>query len=186
MRRGSILAFAAVLVAAGCSSSMPIDEYAAELSQIAEDYVVESQDLSYDYQSSVEDGVREIVEAGQDDAAESAVELVRTETVQYFAMLSDAMGRYLDRLDELSPPGEVSAEHDAYVAAVRNVYGSIPDARDTVAEASSLEDVQLSLTASGFADGQLRWTTTCVSLEEAIKEQGQDVTLRCIRSTPGQ
>ena len=105
MRRGSILAFAAVLVAAGCSSSMPIDEYAAELSQIAEDYVVESQDLSYDYQSSVEDGVREIVEAGQDDAAESAVELVRTETVQYFAMLSDAMGRYLDRLDELSPPG---------------------------------------------------------------------------------
>jgi len=173
-------------IAAGCSSAMTIDEYSSDLSEIAETYVVESQNLSYDYQSSVEDGVRAIVESGQDGAQESAVELVRTETVQYLAMLSDAMGRYLERLEALSPPDEVKPEHEAYVDAVRNAYEAIPEARDTVAGATSLDDVQYALTASGFADGQLRWTTTCISLEEAVIEQGESVTLRCVRSAPEQ
>lgn len=186
MRRVVLAVLAGALVGAGCSSAMPIDEYASELSAIAENYVVESQDLSYDYQSSVEDGVRDIVEAGEDGAEAAVVELMRTETVQYMAMLSDAMGRFLERLDALNPPDEVADEHEAYVAAVRNVYESIPDARDTVAEATSLEGVQLALTASGFADGQLRWTTTCLSLEEAVEAQGESVTLRCVRSTPEQ
>lgn len=174
------------LLVVGCSSAMTIDDYAAELSEIAETYVVESQNLSYDYQSSVEDGVRAIVESGQDGAQDSAVELVRTETVQYLAMLSDAMGRYLERLEALGPPDEVKEQHEAYVDAVRNAYEAIPEARDTVAEATSLEDVQYALTASGFADGQLRWTTTCIALEEAVLEQGEAVALRCVRSTPDQ
>ncbi|MGI9528720.1 MAG: hypothetical protein ACR2NG_03340 [Acidimicrobiia bacterium] len=186
MRRLALVVMAGALGGAGCSSPMPIDEYASELSDIAEAYVVESQDLSYDYQSSVEDGVRDIVEAGQDGAESDAIELVRSETVQYLAMLSDAMGRYLEQLDALNPPDEVADQHEAYVAAVRNVYESIPDARDTVAGATSLEGVQLALTASGFADGQLRWTTTCLSLEEAVEAQGEPVTLRCVRSTPEQ
>lgn len=177
---------AGALLVAGCSSAMTIDEYAAELSGIAEAYVVESQNLSYDYQSAVEDGVREIVEAGQDGTEATAIELVRSETVQYLAMLSDAMGRYLARLEALSPPDEVKDQHEAYVDAVRNVYEAIPEARDTVSEATSIDDVQVALTASGFADGQLRWTTTCVSLEEAVEAQGETVTLRCVRSTPEQ
>lgn len=186
MRRLVLVVIAGALVGASCSSSMTIDEYASELPGIAEAYVVESQNLSYDYQSSVEDGVRGIVEAGEDGAEAAAVDLVRTETVQYMATLSDAMGRYLARLDALSPPDEVADQHEAYVDAVRNVYEAIPEVRDTVADATSLEDVQLALTASGFADGQIRWTTTCLSLEEAVEAQGEPVALRCVRSTPEQ
>ena len=181
MRFAAVLV-AGALVAAGCSSAMTMEDYAADVSAVAEAYVVESQNLSYDYQSSVEDGVRDIVDSGQDGAEVVAVELVRTETVQYLAMLSDAMGRYLALLEDLDPPGEVKAQHDAYVDAVRNVYEAIPEARDTVSGATNLNDVQLALTASGFADGQLRWTTTCISLQDAVTEQGQPVMLRCVRS----
>lgn len=184
--RFAALIVGGALVVSGCSSAMTIEDYGPEVSGFAEAYVVESQNLSYDYQSSVEDGVRDIVDSGEDSAETAAVELVRTQTVQYLAMLSDAMGRYLALLEGLNPPGEVKSQHQAYAEAVRNVYEAIPEARDTVAEATDLDDVQLALTASGFADGQLRWTTTCVSLEEAVREQGQSALLRCVRSETDQ
>ncbi len=176
-----IPAILCLVAAGGCSSSMTIDAYAEALGEEADAYVVESQDLSYDYQRSVEDGVAALAEAGGDDTLEAAVGLVRSETVAYLALLTDVTGRYLEGLEALEPPSEVASAHDAYVAAVDGVYRAIPSARDAAEAAPDLDGIRLALTSSGFADGQLRWTSTCTALEQAVRDEGRGVDLRCER-----
>ncbi len=174
-------ALGVVIVASACSTALSTEEYVSGISAIADAYVLESQNLSYDYQSSVEDGVREIVDSGVDDAEGDAVELIAAKSVEYLALLGDAMGRYLTLLRELSPPAAINEHHDAYVAAVVVVHDALPDTRDSVAAAGDIGAIQLALTSSGFADGQIRWTTSCTSLEEAIRAEGLGVDLGCVR-----
>lgn len=176
-----MLAVAALLVTlVGCSSALPLDEYVTVMESTTDAYVTESQGLSFDYQSAVEDGVRDLVAAGVEDPEAEAVVLVRSETVRYLALLTDAMDRYRAGIDEPEPPGPVVEEHAAYVAAVTFVVDSLPESRAAVESAESLEDVQRALTASGFADGQIRWTATCANLEQAVRNEGRGMDLQCV------
>lgn len=178
--RLAVVASLVVLVGA-CTSAMEPDEYGSAVTATAETYVVESQNLSFDYQQSVEDGVREIIDSDASDTRTAAMDLVRTATVGYLALLEDAMRRYGSALRDLEPPGEVASAHESHIAAVLAVADAVPDARNEVATAPDLEGVQKALTASGFADGQLRWTATCTSLEQAIRDMGHGANLRCTR-----
>jgi hypothetical protein len=176
----------AVAVASGCSTPATLDDYVPAAEGLSAAYVEEAQALSFDYQSSVEDGVRAIVEAGATDPETDAVTLVIDETVAYLAVLTDTMGRYLDAFDALHAPTEVSGEHEAYVSAIRVVHASLPGTRSAVQVATQLDAVQLAMTSSGFADGQLRWTASCSALEQAVRDEGTGIDLRCVApsSTP--
>lgn len=169
------------VVLAGCTTPMALEDYAAAAEGVTDAYVEESQALSFDYQSGVEDGVRAIVESGADDPSAEALDLVVASTVEYLALLSDAMRRYLVAIEALEPPDAVAAAHDAYVDAVDFVLGAIPDTRSAVEGAVDLDAVQLALTSSGFADGQLRWTATCTALEQAVRDEGRGIDLGCVR-----
>ena len=103
-------------------------------------------------------------------------------TVEYLALLSDTIDRYLAALKDLSPPGEVAAAHEEYVAAIQASRNALPATRRAVEEAEDLAGVQLALTASGFADSQLRWTAACTSLEQSVRDAGRGIDLRCTRS----
>lgn len=184
MVRSVVLTACAALALGACSASMSLDDYAETMTASTEAYVVESQNLSYDYQSAVEDGVRAIVESGDDDAAAQATELMRRSTVEYLALLLDAMGRFVEQIDGLDAPADLAEDHDEYLAAVWSVYGAIPEAQDQVRSAESLEDIERAFTASTFADGQPRWTASCERLEVAIVEAGGSVDLRCVRTEP--
>jgi len=171
-----------LLGATACSSALSTEEYAESISTLTDAYVVESQNLSYDYQSAVEDGVRELVAGDSQDPEAEAVELIAHESVQYLALLGDSMDRYLIVLGELTPPGSVESQHDAYLAAIAVVHGALPQTRDAVGAAADIPAIQLALTSSGFADGQIRWTAACGALEEAIRTDGRGADLRCVRS----
>ena len=67
------LCLVGLVVAGGCAASMTIDDYADALGDEADAYVVESQDLSYDYQRSVEDGVAALSGQGEGDPIEEAI-----------------------------------------------------------------------------------------------------------------
>ena len=177
------LAALTVVVSACSASSQSLDEYADELSTRTDSYVVESQNLSFDYQSEVEDGTRQVIEAGAEDPEAEVLTLFRQGTVEYLALLTDAMVRYRDSLEAMTPPSDVADAHASFLAAVAAVTGAIPDAKVAVEQATSLDEVQLGLTASGFADGQLRWTGTCQTLEQAIVDAGRAMDLRCVRPT---
>ncbi len=180
-RRSFALLASMVVLIAGCSSPLSTEQYADSIGTLTDAYVVESQNLSYDYQSSVEDGVRILVDEGGDDAATEAVALIRNESVQYLALLGDSMDRYVVALRKLSAPGPLADKHDDYVSAIVFVHEALPETRDAVAAAKDIASIQLALTSSGFADGQIRWTAACASLEEAIRSEGRGVDLRCVR-----
>ncbi len=170
------------LVAAGCApAAMSVESYADAMENIADGYVTESQSLSARYQASVEDDVRAAVADDPGAAEERVVEIAADATVNYLAFLDDAMGRFIGAMGELQPPGEVEAAHDEFVSAVTSVRDALPDTRDAVAQADSLSSVRLALTASGFADGQIRWTVSCTALEETVRRQGTGLDMSCVR-----
>ncbi|MGI9665571.1 MAG: hypothetical protein ACR2N2_00520 [Acidimicrobiia bacterium] len=186
MKRLAVVVVALAMLAVACSSALPLDEYTELLTAATDAYVVESQNLTYDYQSGVEDGAREIVDSGADDAAEQVLDLARQETVAYLALLGDAMFRYHEALEALSPPDAVAEEHELFTDSVGAVLDALPAAKQDVENAESFSEMQQALAASNFADGQLRWTGTCSSLEQAITGAGQAVNLRCVKPTdPG-
>lgn len=163
-----------------CSGSPSLEDYIGEMESATDAWVAESQDLSYDYQSTVEDGVREIVASGAQDPEATAIELVRAETVGYLALLGDLMVRYGEAIAEPRAPDVIADAHRSYVDAVGFVAASVPDVRVAVEEADSIGAVQLALSSSGFADGQLRWTATCRALEQAVRDEGRGIDLKCI------
>jgi hypothetical protein len=170
------------LVASACAQpAMSVESYASEMETIAGDYVAEAQGLSAQYQRSVEDEVRAVV-ADDPSAAEARVVEITTEaTVNYLALLGDSMNRFITSMDELRPPEGIEPAHDEFVGAVASVYGALPASRDAVGQATSLSEVRLALTGSGFADGQIRWTAACTSLEAAVRSQGTGLDLGCVR-----
>lgn len=174
------LAVVAALLAVACSPAPSLEEYIESMERHTDAYVDESQALSFEYQSAVEDGVRRIVAEGGTDPTGEALTLVTTETVQYLALLGDAMDRYHTAIAPLVPTSEVVADHDAYAAAVGSVVASLPPTRTAVEAATSISDVQVALASSGFADGQLRWTATCTTLEQAVRDQARGIDLRCV------
>lgn len=178
-RLAGFVAAGFVLMLASCASPVSLGGYIEAMERETDAYVVESQNLSYDYQSTVEDGVRAIVASGSDTAEADALALVVEQTTQYLSLLGDAMARYGAALADIDPPSEVADEHAAYVAAVDHVIVSLPPTRDSVAAVDNLADVQYVLGSSGFADGQLRWRATCESLEQAVRDDGQGIDLRC-------
>lgn len=175
------VAVIAALLVGACSASPPsLEEYVESMERHTDAYVDESQALSFEYQSSVEDGVRRIVAEGGADPTGEALTLVTTQTVQYLALLGDAMDRYHRAIAPLVPTPEVVADHDSYAAAVGFVVSSLAPTRTAVESATSIGEVQLALGSSGFADGQLRWTATCSALEQAVRDQGRGIDLRCV------
>lgn len=182
LRKAALFLLAVAIVTAGCSSASTVDAYVEEIEGVASAYVTEAQGLSYAYQSGVEDGVRELVETS-DDPVDEAVGFVKAETMNYLVLLEDAMQRYAKALESIDPPAAVAEEHDAYLAAVRSVLASLPDTRTSITESESLDDVAFALGASGFSDGQARWTATCLALEQAVRDEGKGLDLKCEPTT---
>ena len=175
-----MVVLAGVLTLAACSRGLPLGDYIEEMEATTDAYITESQGLSVDYQATVEDAVRDLVASGVDDPESEAVDLVRVETVRYLALLTDAMQRYRTAIEEPEPPGPVADAHDAYVTAVGVVVDSLPGTREAVETATSFDEIQLALASSGFADGQLRWTSACSNLEQAVRDEGRGMDLRCV------
>ena len=183
-RAVALVALVGLLVAA-CSSPVSLDEYIDTMESASSAYVTEAQERSFQYQSTVEDGVRDLVADESADPLSEAAELVRTETVRYLAYLGDAMSRYRDAIVEAAPPAEIAEAHEAFGSAVAAVVDGVPATRAAVEAAETLDGIQQSLGASQLADGQPRWTATCRALEQAVRDQGRGIDLRCVEdATP--
>ena len=162
---------------------MPLAEYADEITEVTGAYVLETQEISFRYQSAVERQVEALTSSGTTADLDGAMTIVRSETANFLALLDDAMTRYHTDVSEMEPPLEVVDRHDAYVAIIASVRSTLPASRDALAETTNFEEVLASLVGSGFADGQQAWTAACQSLESAIREAGRGADLKCVRDT---
>ena len=170
------------VLASACSlGSQSSAEYAAALGESTDNYIDESQTLSATFHSTVEVEIKVLAESGESDVVALATDVTRRETVQYLAVLEDAMTRYVEALRSMSPPGSLVDAHDAYVDAIDAVRYSMPATRTRVGEATDLTGIQTAITGSGFSDGQLRLRAACSSLEAAVRQDGHGVDLGCTR-----
>lgn len=177
-----LLAVAAFVASCGTAEQLTLDEYAVQAVAIADGYVQESQDVSFQYQRKVEQLVGEIAASGSSTAIEEAVEVMRTETASFLALIDDAMARYIEAFDALEPPDDISEAHEAYVDVMASVHGSLPVMRDRVSDAGSLGDIEAALAGSAFADGQPLWTAACQALEQTVRDLGRGLDLKCERT----
>lgn len=168
-------------ISACAQPTLTTPEYAVAIEEATDAYIAESQTLSATFQGTVEDEVIRIVETGSDDPLTEATDMTRRETVLYLALLEDAMGRYVERLSAMHPPGELEGVHAEYVDAVEVVHSALPSTRSSVLSAGSLDEIKEALAGSGFQDGQYRLTSTCLSLEGSVRAEGTGVVLGCTR-----
>lgn len=177
-----VLAVALLVVSCGATERLTLDEYADRAAEIADAYVQESQDVSFQYQREVEQLIGEIAASGSSTVIEEAVVVMRTETASFLALIDDAMARYIEAFGALEPPDEISGAHQAYVDVMASVHDALPAMRDSVANASSLGDIEAALAGSAFADGQPVWTASCLTLEQDVRDLGRGLDLKCERS----
>jgi hypothetical protein len=175
---------AAVVVLAACSSNgMPLDEYAAAVEGEATDYADEVSSL---FEQNVGDLDTAVSRLQDEVEGEALVAAALAETARLasmlFAGISDASDRFVADLDALDAPASLEAEHRAYLdalAASREGAGALlPD----LAAATTFDDIDRAIGSSGFSDAQPRVDAACKNLQQAIREQGPSVDLRCIRA----
>ena len=175
---------AIAVVAAACGAPrLSVSEYAVVVEDATDAYIAESKALSGTFQESVEDEIASIAESGEGDLLELASKVTSRETVQYLALLEDAMARYLEVLNAVVPPDSLSGAHEAYVAALQSVRASMPVTRTGVEQATDLAGIQTAITSSGFSDGQLRLQAACADLESAVRSHGHGIDLGCTPTT---
>jgi hypothetical protein len=174
-----LVALVAVVAVACGAPPLSIAEYSVVVEDATDVYIAESQTLSGTFQKSVEDEIASIAESGEGDLLERASEVTSRETVQYLALLEDAMVRYLKALTAVVSPDSLSDAHEAYVAALQSVRASMPATRTGVEQAADLAGIQTAITSSGFSDGQLRLQAACADLETAVRSEGHGIDLGC-------
>ena len=105
----ALLAFLAGACSAEVSSSA---EYATMLGNSTDDYIQEAQALSATFHSTVEDKIKVLAASGEGDVVVLATDVTMRETVQYLAVLEDAMTRYVEDLKSMPPPAAPSKPTD--------------------------------------------------------------------------
>lgn len=182
MQRFPIYAMSLAVALSACAApGLTVPEYVSAIQKATDVYIAESQTLSVTFHRTVEDEVTRIVEDGSDDALGEATDITKREMVLFLALLGDAMGRYIERLSEIRPPGEIEGEHSDYLDAVESVRGAMPSTRASVSLAPDLDGIEAALAGSAFQDGQLRLTSVCQSLEESVRAEGEGIDLGCTR-----
>lgn len=183
-RSGSIglaLAIGGLVLGACTTPALTVEEYADALGAATDDYIEESQALSASFQRTVEAEIKELAASGEENVLSLATGATIRETVQFLALLEDAMARYGQKLDEMEPPAELADVHDEYVASIESVRVSLPATRTNVGDAQDLDQIEEAITSSGFSDGQLRLRSSCTALESAVRAEGQSAELGCTR-----
>ena len=93
-----VASLVAAVVVACAPGSLSVGEYAIQLEDGTDDYILESQALSATFQKTVEDEVVSLAESGEGDVLVLATAVTMRETAQYLAVLEDAMTALNDRL----------------------------------------------------------------------------------------
>ncbi|MEN8235489.1 MAG: hypothetical protein ABFR89_11295 [Actinomycetota bacterium] len=180
MRRFAAALVALALIGTACSSSMAIDEYAALIEDRAAAYADEHEDLGRRHLADLEAAIADLQDSMEGERlATAALDETARRSAKLFAGIGDALGRYIDELDEIEPPRSVSAEHVAYVEALKGSSEGIGPLISTLTEAVSFDEINRAFASSGYADSSLRVAAACLRLEEVLEGQDLDADLPC-------
>lgn len=169
-----------VLLSACSTGSVSVSDYAAAAEERAAAYGIESMELKAKQLATLEDTVTRLQSELEGQAlVDAAISETARESTKLFAGISDALDRYAQDLDAMTPPTSVLDLHRAYIQALETSRAGLASVLADLPGASSFEDIDRVIAGSGFADGQQRVESACHALQAAIESQGPIVDLRC-------
>jgi len=176
MRRltGVLIGFG-VLLAACSSTSVSVPDYAVAVEERAVAYATESDDLEDRQLATLENTVTRLQSELEGQAlVDAAISETARESTKLFSGISDALDRYVQDLDAMTPPTVVSDDHEAYIRALDASRAGLASILVDLPGATSFEEIDLVINGSGFADVQQRVDAACHALEIAIGSQGSE------------
>ena len=181
MRRvAGILIGTGVLFTACSSTAVSVPDYAAAVEERAAAYGAESDDLQERQLAALEATVTRLQDELEGQAlVDAAISETARESTKLFSGISDALDRYVQDLDAMTPPDAISEDHTDYVSALDTSRAGLVSILDGLPDATSFEEMDRVINGSGFADVQQRLEATCRALEAAIESHGPEVDLRC-------
>ena len=171
---------AGVFFTACSSTTVSVPDYAAAVEERAVAYGAESDDLQERQLATLEATVTRLQDELEGQAlVDAAISETARESTKLFAGISDALDRYVQDLEAMTPPDAIFEDHAAYIRALDASRAGLVSILGDLPDATSFDEMDKVINGSGFADVQQRLEATCRALETAIEVQGPDVDLRC-------
>jgi hypothetical protein len=150
--------FALALIAAACGgSSGDEDAYWEETAAITSGYETAAAAIFADYRAAIE-----AASAADGDAVFASA------NKELFGGLATEFGSAVSAIEELDPPGDAEAQHDAWVAAARalnDVFQSADDQLATLTDGLAVNEV---ISQLPLGDLQGAYRSSCQSLAAAV------------------
>lgn len=181
MRRLATLLIAGAVVTSACSGDgLSTAEYASAVETQAAAHADEVTDLTDKNISELDVAVARLQRDFEGEAlAEAAVAETARLAAILFAGIGDALDRYVRGIDALDVPSELRTDHSAYVMALEASRSGIAPLLSDLPMATTFDDIDRAIAASGFSDAQPRVVAACTTLQRGIEARGPVVDLRC-------
>ncbi len=96
-----------------------------------------------------------------------------------FSKLPGELRRAVSQAEDLNPPEEAQAKHDALVEALDEFADAMQDAANAGADATSVEKFFAAVESDGFAAAGEGFAKACLDMQNLAKDKGITVDLGC-------
>ena len=101
------------------------------------------------------------------------------QTRNAFSKLPDELERAASAAEDLNPPTEAQAKHDALVKALNEFADAMQDSADAAADATSVEEYFTAVESDAFTAADEGFTAACLDMQNLAKDNGITVDLGC-------
>ena len=101
------------------------------------------------------------------------------QTRNAFSKLPDELERAAEAADDLNPPTEAQAKHDALVKALNEFADATQDSADAAADATSVEEYFAAVESDAYTAADEGFTAACLDMQNLAKDNGITVDLGC-------
>lgn len=173
--------FAVWLLVAGCGApALTEADYSDLVAKRSAAYAAEAEELRSTHLFQLEQVVNDLVRDLEPDVLEGAVvSETGRRSASLFALLADAVQRYVNDLEAMEAPDSLLDAHlelvDSYRLSIKDIGATI----EALSTAASFEAIDAALGGSAFNDAQNRINAACNRLEEKLLAEGVAAALNC-------
>lgn len=173
--------FAVGLLVAGCGApALTEADYSDLVAKRSAAYAAEAEELRSTHLFQLEQVVNDLVRDLEPDVLEEAVvSETGRRSASLFAVLGDAVQRYVNDLEAMEAPGSLLDAHlelvDSYRLSIKDIGATI----EALSTAASFEAIDAAVGGSAFNDAQYRVDAACNRLEEKLLAEQVAADLNC-------
>ncbi|MCH8990716.1 MAG: hypothetical protein IIA44_03055 [Acidobacteria bacterium] len=173
--------FAVGLLVAGCGApALTEADYSDLVAKRSAAFAAEAEELRSTHLFQLEQVVNDLVRDLEPDVLEDAVvSETGRRSASLFAVVGDAVQRYVNDLEAMEAPGSLLDAHlelvDSYRLSIKDIGATI----EALSTAASFEAIDAAVGGSAFNDAQYRVDAACNRLEEKLLAEQVAADLNC-------